>query len=40
MPVIRLDIEIAAPPEVCFDLARNVDALAESGDGKWGLIAT
>jgi len=26
MPVIRIDIEIAAPPATCFDLARSVDA--------------
>ena len=32
MPVIRVTIEIAAPPELCFDLARSVDAhMASTG---------
>ena len=26
MAVIRLEVDIAAPPELCFDLARSVDA--------------
>lgn len=30
MPTITIDTHIAAPPEVCFDLARNVEAHAES----------
>jgi len=32
MAVIRLDLEIAAPPATCFDLARSVDAhIASAG---------
>ncbi len=32
MPVIRVTIEIAASPELCFDLARSVDAhMASTG---------
>ena len=30
MPVIRVQTDIAAPPEVCFDLARSVDAHVDS----------
>ena len=30
MPVIRLNTEIAAPPERCFDLARDVDVHQQS----------
>jgi hypothetical protein len=26
MAIIRIETDIAAPPAVCFDLARNVDA--------------
>ena len=30
MAIIRIEIEIGAPPDVCFDLARSVDAHLES----------
>jgi len=30
MPVIRVAVDIKAPPATCFDLARNVDAHVES----------
>lgn len=30
MPIIRIETDIAAPPTVCFDLARSVDAHVQS----------
>ena len=33
MPVIRVQIDIAAPPATCFDLARSVEAHVESTRG-------
>ena len=33
MPVIRLSISIAAPPERVFDLARSIDAHQQSAEG-------
>lgn len=32
MPVIHVEVEIAAPPELCFDLARSVDAHVVSAE--------
>ena len=40
MAVIRLDLEIAAPPVVCFDLARSVDAhIASAGSSRERAVA-
>ena len=33
MPIVRVVTDIAAPPSVCFDLARSVDAHLESTSG-------
>jgi len=30
MPIIRMDIEIDAPQQICFDLARSIDSHMES----------
>lgn len=40
MAVIRLDVEIGAPPDTCFDLARSVDAhVASAGSSGERAIA-
>jgi ligand-binding SRPBCC domain-containing protein len=33
MPIIRVETDIAAPPAVCFDLARSVEAHLQSAAG-------